>query len=77
VEVDAAEEVEIVWVVGIDIVAWVEVVALIGIVAPVFGFPRVPKFLPNKKDAVNRIHMPRILPMSRNPRNFFFTGRDG
>lgn len=75
VEVDPTE-VEIAWVVGIDVAAWVEV-ALLRVVAPVFGFLLVPTFPPIQKAAVNSIHTPRILPMSRNPRNFFFTGRDG
>ena len=74
VEVDATE-LGIAWVVGIDVAAWVGVVALIEVVAPVLGFPFEPKFFPTKKDAANRTHTPRILPMMRRGlRDFFFTG---
>jgi hypothetical protein len=73
-----ATELEIAWVVEIEVTAWVGVVTLTGFVAPVFGFPLVPKFLPIQKDAiavaVNRRHTPRILPMRRGLRDFFFTG---
>ncbi len=69
-------------VVGIDVVAWVvriDVVAWVEVVAPVFGFPLVPKFLPAQKDAiaVNRTHIPTILPMRSGLRRFLFTGRGG